>query len=170
MHSPGSTLRRFTPWQPWTQRSKMADIRYPGVYVIAHAGDSLAHRPFSWRKEIIYIGMTNADAGLRGRLLQFDNTIRGKTGHGGADRVRYAYRDYRKLKGRLYAAVCIFKCNVASNKPSDLRIMGEVAEFEYRCLATFAEKFHKLPRFNDKKGSPKYSLTVGRKRHLRASA
>ena len=42
---------------------------------------------FDWIKEIIYIGMTNSKGGLKNRLQQFDNTIAGKTGHGGAQRV-----------------------------------------------------------------------------------
>ena len=41
--------------------------------------------------------MTNSIAGIKGRLKQFDNTIIGKGGHGGADRVRYKYQDSNDL-------------------------------------------------------------------------
>jgi len=37
----------------------------------------------------------------------------------------------------------------------DLRKMGEVAMAEYECFARFAEKFGRVPEFNDKKRSPK---------------
>ena len=63
----------------------------------------------------------------------------------------------------LYVSVRYFKCDVKSNKPEDLRIMGEVAKFEYDCFTLYTEKFESLPKFNDKKNSPKYSLTYGRK-------
>jgi hypothetical protein len=52
---------------------------------LAYTTRNIAGKHFSWRKEIIYVGMTNAIAGLKGRLKQFDNTILGKIGHGGAD-------------------------------------------------------------------------------------
>ena len=40
--------------------------------------------------------------------------------------------------------------------------MGDVARFEYLCLAEYVEKFGVLPEFNNKKDSPKYSRTLGR--------
>lgn len=95
-------------------------------------------------------------------MKQFDYTISGKTGHGGADRVLFKHRCYDKLVQNLYVAVVPFRCDVESNKPSDIRRMGEVAKFEYSCMAHFVEKFGALPEFNDKKGSPKYSKTVDR--------
>jgi len=41
--------------------------------------------------------MTNSISGLKGRLKQFDNTIIGKAGHGGADRVRFKHQNYEQL-------------------------------------------------------------------------
>jgi hypothetical protein len=106
--------------------------------------------------------MTNSAGGLRARLKQFDNTIVGKTGHGGADRVRYKHQIYQKLVEELYVSVAAFPCNVKSNQPRDLMVMGEVAKFEYDCFAEFVKKHGSLPEFNDKKSAPKYSLTIGR--------
>ena len=103
--------------------------------------------------------MTNSQAGLKGRLKQFDNTIVGKSGHGGADRFRFKHQNYQELVDQLFVSVCSFECDVKSNKPEDFRIMGDVAKFEYECFATYVEKFGKMPEFNDKKLSPKYSLT-----------
>jgi site-specific DNA-methyltransferase (adenine-specific) len=82
---------------------------------------NISGKPFSWCEEIIYIGMTNAPYGLKGRLRHFDATISGKaTNHGGADRVRYAHQNYELLSPQLYVAVAAFKCDVLSNKPQDL--------------------------------------------------
>jgi hypothetical protein len=38
--------------------------------------------------------------------------------------------------------------------------MGDVARFEYWCLAHFVERFHRLPNFNDKKKAPKFSKSL----------
>jgi hypothetical protein len=35
--------------------------------------------------------------------------------------------------------------------------MGEVAKFEFACLAEYAERFNRLPEFNDKTKSLKFS-------------
>jgi hypothetical protein len=152
---------RFSSWHRWQDRENLDDLTCPGVYAIAHHPD-LGGSPFSWRDDIVYIGMTNSALGLRGRLKQFDNTIVGKTGHGGADRVRYKHRDYAALCKALQVAVAAFNCNVSSIVPADLLIMGEVARFEYVCFAHFVERFGRLPEFNNKKMAPKYSLAVGR--------
>jgi hypothetical protein len=117
---------------------------------------------FEWIKQIIYIGMTNSVGGLRARLKQFDNTIIGKTGHGGADRVRYKYQNYQQLANNLFVSVAPFECVVKSKQPHDLIIMGEVAKFEYDCFAEFVKIYGSLPKFNDKENAPKYSLTIGR--------
>lgn len=109
--------------------------------------------------------MTNGASGLQGRLKAFDNTIHGKRGHGGADRFRYKHKTYSKLIKKLFVAGAPFKANVTSNKPKDLIAMGNVAKFEYQCFAQYVENYNKLPEFNDKKLSKKYSLTYGKKSH-----
>ncbi|HLF35517.1 MAG TPA: hypothetical protein VI583_14830 [Cyclobacteriaceae bacterium] len=99
--------------------------------------------------------MTNSIGGLESRLRQFDHTIAGKTGHGGAKRFRFKYPDYERLSKMLYVAICPFNCDVQSNKVRDLLIMGKVAGYEYVCFASYVKKYKKLPEFNDKKRSPK---------------
>ena len=153
----------FSPWVSWPNRNELLNIKFVGVYALALSDRNIGDTSFTWRKEIIYIGMTTAILGLKGRMKQFDNTILGKKGHGGADRVLYKHRDYNKLVQNLYVAVAPFKCDVKTNKPEDLRIMGDVARFEYLCLAHFVEKFGELPEFNNKMKSPKYSKSVGNK-------
>ena len=50
--------------------------------------------------------------------------------------------DYAKLTSGLYVAVCAFPCDVTSETPCDLRIIGgRVAQHEYECFAIFAETF-----------------------------
>jgi hypothetical protein len=131
------------------------------VYAIARSSRDLTDKAFKLREDIIYFGMTNAISGLQGRLQQFDNTISGKRlAHGGADRVRHRYASYSRLVPRLYVSIARFVCHPASDLPADLRKMGNVARFEYLCLAEFAERFDRLPRFNDKANAPKYSKRV----------
>ena len=153
---------RFSNWRSWGKRDDHSDTSGPGVYVIVLSNNALAGRSFSWRRDVVYIGMTNAVAGLKGRLKQFDNTMRGKGAHGGADRVRFKHRSYRTFRRQAYVAVAPFDCDPASNRSRDLRVMGEVARFEYWCLAHFADRFGNLPEFNDKKKAPKYSHAVAR--------
>lgn len=148
--------RRFSRWHLWTERGELPTC--PGVYAIARSSESLGGRVFKFRDEIVYFGMTNAVFGLRGRLQQFDNTISGKRlAHGGADRVRHGFSSYARLVSKLYVSVACFHCDPASNLPADLRKVGSVARFEYLCFAEYVDCFGRLPRFNDKASSPKYS-------------
>ena len=152
----------FSSWCPWESRNNLKGRKYPGVYCIAISNDDLKYKRFDWIPEIKYIGMTNSRAGLIGRLQQFDNTIIGKKGHGGADRFRYKFNDYQSLVSKLYVSIWFFECDVASNSPEDLEIMGEVAKLEYVSFAEYVKKYQKLPEFNDKINSPKYSLKTNR--------
>lgn len=147
--------KAFSPWESWAKRTALAGINYPGVYAIAISPIDIASTAFSWRPEIIYVGMTNAKGGLKSRLQQFENTIKGGDGHGGGYRVRFKHSNYANLNVQLYVSVCPWDCDVMSNDPANLRIMGEVAKHEYECFALFVEAFGNLPEFNDKKKSPK---------------
>jgi hypothetical protein len=146
---------RFSNWARWSNRNSLDRLQFPGVYAIVISDSDISNTAFSWRPEVIYVGMTNAKGGLKSRLQQFDNTIKGGDGHGGAHRVRFKHPDYANLVSGLYVSVCPHECNVESNQPVDLRIMGDVAKHEYECFAVFAEAFDRLPEFNDKKKSPK---------------
>jgi hypothetical protein len=148
-------MTSFSQWIKWSKRNNLLQLQYPGVYAIALSNKDISGTPFSWRSEIIYIGMTNSKGGLKSRLGQFENTIIGKDGHGGAHRVRFKHPNYSKLVSTLYVSVWPSECNVQSNDPMNLRIMGDVAKFEYECFATFVEHFGALPEFNDKRRSPK---------------
>ena len=146
----------FSHWVSWNDRGNLKNIRYPGVYVIAISRSHIAGLPFSWTRTIKYVGMTCSPSGIKGRLRQFDNTIIGKRGHGGADRFIYKHSDQTALKKKLYVSVVPFECDAAAAKPADLRTLGEVVKFEYLCLAEYRELFGKLPEFN-RRTSPKAS-------------
>ncbi len=147
--------KEFSTWVRWLKRNSLDGIEFPGVYAIARSDKNMDGTAFSWRREIVYVGMTNAKGGLKSRLQQFDNTIKGKDGHGGGQRVHFKYPNYENLTPQLYVSVCPYECDVKSNRPDDLRVMGEVLKQEYECFAIFAETFNQLPEFNDKKLSPK---------------
>ena len=148
----------FSNWVNWKNRNDLSENYFPGIYCIAKSVDDLSNQIFNWNSAIVYIGMSNAKGGIKNRLNQFDNTIKGKSGHGGADRMRFKYENYNELTNQLYVAICPFQCDVNLLCPKDLRIMGMVASFEYECLANYLEEFGFLPEFNDQKRSPKFSL------------
>jgi hypothetical protein len=134
----------------------LKNIDCPGVYAIAIPKRNIAGTSFKWSKEIRYFGFTNAVGGLRGRLNQFNDSLRGKRdNHGGAQRFRRKYRDGDALARKLYVSICPFNCNVSSNAAKDLRTMGDVVRAEYLAFAKYVEHFGSLPEFNDKKKSPK---------------
>ncbi len=145
----------FANWATWEDRNSLEGMSYPGVYALAISVLDLSGKPFFWSPSIIYIGMTCARKGLKQRLKQFDNTIKGKEGHGGGQRVRFKHRDYDSLVDELYVSICKYNCDITSNKPFDLRMRGKVLRDEYECFALYAEKFGKVPEFNDMKRSPK---------------
>jgi hypothetical protein len=139
----------FSPWLRWDDRNEYAGVQYPGVYVLAISKRDLSRKAFSVRKEIVYIGMTNAIGGLRSRLKQFDDTIRSRVArHGGADRLLFKHRSYPALSKTLYVAMRHSVCSPARESPSDLRTMGQVAAAEFNCQAQYVEKFGTLPEFN----------------------
>ena len=146
---------KFSHWVRWENRDNLEAIRYPGVYALVLSDKDISNTPFDWMQGIIYFGMTNSGGGLKARLKQFDNTIVGKEGHGGGERVRYKYRQYKKLSRKLFVSVCPIKCDIKSNRPEDLLKMGVVAYWEYYCFAKYVELFGGLPEFNDKKNAPK---------------
>lgn len=160
--------RRFSEWRSWDERDAQPNCGSPGVYAVAITPQLIRGRPFSWSRNIVYIGMTNSIGGLRARLRQFDKTMAGTLRHGGADRVRFKHRGYSSFVKKAYVAVAVFKCQPEVCSSRDLRIMGEVARFEYRCLAHFVDRFSRLPAFNDRE-APKFSQHVRRTDHWRSA-
>lgn len=143
---------KFTKWTKWIGRNEVPDVKRPGVYCIAISEFDLSEQDFDYVKEIEYIGMTNRQK-LKDRLKQFDHTLLGKNLHGGASRCLYAYQkqglSYQDLLPRLFVSVNPFECRIKSYEPEDLRIKGDIAKFEFDCIAKYVEKFSWLPKFND---------------------
>ena len=155
----------FSPWYRWNDRGEYSGIEYPGVYAVAISKGDISEEKFSFRKEIVYVGMSNAVKGLDGRLKQFDSTIKyldKPSQHGGADRVRYKHQNYQALVKKLYVSLRHFRCFPANETAQDLRTMGKVANAEFQFMARCVEEFNKLPEFNRKKESLKFSHNHGR--------
>ena len=150
----------FSHWLRWKERHLLKDIIFPGVYALSVSRKDISSTEFAWIKEIIYFGMTNSVGGLRTRLKQFDNTIMGKEGHGGGERVRFEHRNYHELVNKLFVSVCPIKCEVKSNKSEDWLKMGEVLYLEYYCFAKYVQLFGHLPEFNDKKALKLKALKI----------
>ncbi len=148
-------MNNFSKWVKWCDRNTLSNIKYPGVYCIAVSNYDLSGKDFNLVSDIKYFGMTNAINGLKGRLNQFNNTIIGKTGHGGAERFLFKYRDHDDWKDNIYVSIRPFICDVKTNKIEDLSIMGDVVKFEYTCWVEYIKKFDQLPEFNDKKSKKK---------------
>jgi hypothetical protein len=151
---------KFTNWVKFSNRRELEQSGwvYPGVYAIAYSKNDISDTPFSLLEDIAYFGMTNSKGGLKGRLNQFNGTINLKQkSHGGADRFIFNLSKEDQLwKEKLYVSIMVFRfCDVESNRCHDLITMGDIAKKEYVCLAEYVKKFNKLPRFNDKKNSPK---------------
>lgn len=153
-------ILKFSSWAEWDNRiSQLNKLQYPGIYALRISKHNLEAQPFDWVKDIVYFGMTNSVAGLRGRLSQFNNTLRDKSGggHGGADRFRYDYKDGEFLANTLYVAVCPFEYQGRDVTPENLLVHGQVAMAEYVALAEYFKRFGELPKYNNKKASPKLS-------------
>ena len=84
--------------------------------------------------------------------------ISGIGSHGGAARFLCGYKNYTYniFSKKIFVSICPIECDVTSNNPKDLLKMGDVARLEYFCFAQYAKRFKKLPKFNDKKESPKH--------------
>jgi hypothetical protein len=141
-------------------------LQYPGIYALRISKRNVEGQPFDWVKDIAYFGMTNSVAGLKGRLSQFNNTLRDKSGggHGGADRFRYDYNDGDVLAAMLYVAVCPFECQVRDVTPENLLVLGQVAKSEYIAFAEYFKRFEKMPKYNDKKIAPKLTKHLAKQR------
>ena len=147
---------RNTNWVKWENRSKIENIKYPGIYSIAVTDENIEGRQFEMINEIEYIGMTNSNGGLRSRLSQFDSTIkRIRLNHGGAHRFIGKYWNYEEVKDKLYVSICPFECGNNKSNTDDLIDMGEVAKAEYIFWIDYIKKHGRYPIFNDKNSSPK---------------
>lgn len=55
---------KFSNWIKWSNRNKLNDLQYPGVYAISYNENDISNNSFDWIREIIYLGMTNSEKGF----------------------------------------------------------------------------------------------------------
>ncbi|MBM3455812.1 MAG: hypothetical protein FJX80_11790 [Bacteroidetes bacterium] len=145
-----------TKWIPWNLRHMISKKDQPAIYYIANSKVNITDNDFSYIKEIVYIGMTISNKGLKGRLDQFEKTMKGSDGaHGGAERVRFKHKDADDFFKNTYVSACIFELSKEKNTSNDWRIKGDCVGYEYKSFAEYLDNHNKLPEFNDIKKSKK---------------
>lgn len=146
------TKLNFSCWTKWDNRILQLDnLQYPGIYALQISNKNLEGHPFVWAKGIKYFGMTISKPGLKGRLNQFNISLRDKKGggHGGAERFRNDYKDGERLAKILYVAVCPFKRQGNNTTAKNLLVHGNVVRAEYTALAEYFKIFSELPKYNN---------------------
>jgi len=142
-------------WNPFHEES-FADpnLRFPGVYLLAYTGKNLNGQKIDERN-ILYVGMSNAQGGVRSRLIQFRNGLEKYDNHSGAMRF---YREYQGnkpfslLKGKrkfFYVALSVECISEKSRLTAqDFRELGHVTCLEYYAIARIKEKAGRPPPLN----------------------
>ena len=143
---------KFSNWVKWQDRNgKKLDCS--GVYAISITNKNLANKSFNY-KDVVYIGMSNARGGIRGRLNQFNRSINGGEGHSGGKTIYKNLGNYKKWRKVLYLYVSTFKvkCEVIRSKRSakDLLLMGWVSFLEFEALAKCKQQVGTEPKYNKK--------------------
>jgi len=138
----------FSKWRKWEDRNE-SDLQKPGIYMLAITEEDLEDTNVKF-KDVIYIGMTKAIKGIKGRLGQFNNSINGIPQHSFGNRIydklKYPYENWEK---KLFFCVHIEECNVKKpRKPEDLIKMGIISYLEYKALANFTKEMGKEPKGN----------------------
>lgn len=141
-------------WKSW--ENIKTETKNPGVYVICVSNTNMVNKNIKTiNPKIKYIGMTVSKNGLRQRLNQFNNVIKGKGGHGGADRFMNDF-DKNIVKKMYYKT---FEFDLSKIKPRSAEyylILGEVLKFEYVLFSKSIEIAKELPIYN-RPTSPKQS-------------
>jgi hypothetical protein len=144
-----------TKWYKWENRNEIPNNDEPAIYFIAYSPNDISNTEFSLIRDIIYIGMTISQGGLKSRLRQFEATMNGRSGHGGAVRVRFKHKNKDAFFKKAYISARIFPISVGRDTPNDWRIKGDCVGFEYKSFADYHEKYKMLPEFNDHNKSKK---------------
>ena len=141
----------FSPWFAWEDRSKVPLSKMPGIYLISITLKDLKGETTKW-EDVSYIGMTNSRKGLLGRWQQFFNSITGKRGHSGGNKVYKNMGHYDDWDHKLFVSAMPIECNVKNPNNLDLIKMGWVAFLEYEAFAEFYNHFPKKvkPEYNTK--------------------
>ena len=142
---------KFSKWYKWTDRKEFPWKKHPGVYMISITHKNLKDTKVNY-KDVVYIGMTNSNGGLKSRWNQFDKSIHGKRGHSGGNTIYTDLGHYSKWKKKLYVCGMRVKCDTRkqTRTAKDLIEMGWVAFLEYEALAKFRKLLGKEPLYNKK--------------------
>jgi len=141
--------------------SRLPNVKYPGVYLLAYANKRLLGQSVR-EKDVFYVGMSHA--GVSTRLKQFIGAIETGQGHSAGNRFfrgETHKKGYSKMQKRKTFFVASFSipCNTLKErrkakdlrrKAKDLRKMGLVAALEYYCLARIREVRPREPKLNKK--------------------
>jgi hypothetical protein len=147
---------QMSHWHKWTERNELRDLGFSGIYILAYSETDIFNGKFEFKEEIVYIGQTSAQT-LKARLQQFDDTIKEiKLRHGGADRMLYIHRDYKKLTSNLYFSFFKLEYDPKIISSQNYLLRGEILKLEYICFSKYFNFFEKLPIFN-LITSPKFS-------------
>jgi len=148
--------KKNTKWVSWKNRNSIPHRNQPAIYFIAYVDQNIEGQDFTYREEIIYIGMTISKSGLKGRLDQFEKAMYGSEKvHGGAERVRFKYSNAKSFFDNAFVSACIFELSKNGNTADDWRIKGDCVGHEYKSFADYIDQHKKLPEFNDQKRSKK---------------
>ena len=129
---------------------------YPGVYILAYTEKDIRGQ-IPDLNDIFYIGMSNAQEGVRDRLKQFMNGIEKGVGHSAGNRFFKEINNGKpynaqKSEDKLYFCALTIEANVhkKTRTPEDLRMMGEICKLEYYLMAHFKSVTGKEPELNKK--------------------
>ena len=129
-------------------------LKSPGVYMLAYTKSKLRGKLIK-ENDVLYVGMSNSQGGIRTRLKGFGDGLETYGIHSGAKRFYREYqngRPFSKLKdqGRFFYATLTIDCISEKSKlqPSDLRELGHVACLEYYAIARIKQKTGRMPTLN----------------------
>ncbi len=129
---------KFSPWFHWSERNKIENSNYPGVYMLAKFNrvPSGNADPFNWN--IIYFGETCRS--LNGRWYQFNRSaFQNKGGHSGGHSYRKTYGD--KVRDLYVAALPVI------NELEDVKDLF-IRYAERKLILDYALKRGKQPILN----------------------
>ena len=133
----------FSVWERWADRTKLADLDYPGVYLLADFHTAPLGPANYTDKHIIYVGETTKRT-LGTRLDDFHRAaFKGNSGrHSGG--VTFTKKYGKSHRTRLYVAVLPIKC--IKNPVRSLYIQY----LERKFLLVYAQKWGKITSCNKK--------------------
>lgn len=139
---------KFSPWYRWENREEYPLANCAGVYLIAISKKDLEGVVPSFA-DVVYIGITVAKKGLKGRWGQLDKCVRGLKGyHSGGKTIYKDKGNYEMWAERLYVSGMGIECDVSTPTPQDYHKMGWVAFLEYDGFAKFASEIGGHPKYN----------------------